>query len=135
MFTRYKSVEIPPNYSGNRFKSEAPETETKMHKPSALSSTKTSISPTFESALKSGMLNYTNTPILEEIGDTVSDFDNSYEISDQNTSYNFEDQSQAYFEENDTSKTTESEQKSLLDEFKPFVSSIFGIYFVPSISP
>ena len=53
MFTRYKGISIPENYSGSRFKA-APETETKLHKPSTpiYSGTKTSISPTFEEAIR-----------------------------------------------------------------------------------
>ena len=54
MFTKYKGINIPENYSGSRFKA-PPETETKTHTPSSLgvySGTKTSISPAFEDALR-----------------------------------------------------------------------------------
>ena len=54
MFTKYKGINIPENYSGSRFKA-PPETETKTHTPSSLGvygGTKTSISPAFEDALR-----------------------------------------------------------------------------------
>lgn len=52
MFTRYKGLTIPENYSGSRFKAPLV-TETKTHKPSGTyGGIKTSISPAFESALK-----------------------------------------------------------------------------------
>lgn len=52
MFTKYKGINIPENYSGNRFKTPL-ETETKMHKPvSTYTGTRTSISPTFEEAMR-----------------------------------------------------------------------------------
>ncbi len=51
MFTRYKGISIPENYSGNRFKT-PPETSTKTHKPTAsYTGTKTSISPAFNQAI------------------------------------------------------------------------------------
>ena len=51
MFTRYKGTEIPPNYSGTRFRDYSPPpTEMKTHKPSpSYVSTKTSVSPSFKS--------------------------------------------------------------------------------------
>ena len=52
MFTKYKGVQIPQNYSGSRFKVAELETEMKTHKPiPAYSSTRTSVSPTFQGAL------------------------------------------------------------------------------------
>ncbi|MBQ4109064.1 MAG: hypothetical protein IJC80_06650 [Clostridia bacterium] len=50
MFTRYKGMGIPENYSGVRFR-EAAQTEMKTHKPSpSYTSTRTSVSPMFHSA-------------------------------------------------------------------------------------
>ena len=52
MFTKYKGVQIPQNYSGSRFKADGLETEMKTHKPTpSYSSTRTSVSPTFQSAI------------------------------------------------------------------------------------
>ncbi|MBO5338871.1 MAG: hypothetical protein J6A96_04140 [Clostridia bacterium] len=52
MFTRYKGINIPENYSGNRFKAPL-ETETKLHKPTpTYTGTKTSLSPTFEEVIR-----------------------------------------------------------------------------------
>lgn len=53
MFTRYGNINIPKNYSGNRFRrEEVYETETKAHRPSqstySTGGTKTTISPAFQ---------------------------------------------------------------------------------------
>ena len=64
MYSRYN---IPKNYSGNRFKEPLIETETKFHKPSpSYTSTRTSVSPTFQNAL--------NEQSIKKTGDGVYDF-------------------------------------------------------------
>ena len=119
MFTRYKGIEIPQNYSGSRFKSEPPLTETKTHKPSLTSTTRTSISPMFENALK----NQFESNQVEEIIDSVSEFDqndNTY-IEEANENFdNLKDEFSSF--ENESSEL--SKGAMLLDEFKPFVSRI-----------
>lgn len=49
MFSKYSNIDIPQNYSGNRFKNtQAYETTTKMHTPSDFSAVSSSVSPTYE---------------------------------------------------------------------------------------
>ena len=87
MFTRYKGIDVPQNYSGNRFKSEIipPITETKTHKPTNFTPTKTSISPAFESALRTSQNMYQE----EKIFDSVSDFEeDDYETNTENEKRN-----------------------------------------------
>lgn len=49
MFTRYSGIEVPQNYSGNRFRKKSIEdTETKVHTNQAYSAVKSSVSPSFE---------------------------------------------------------------------------------------
>lgn len=49
MFSKYSNIDIPQNYSGNRFKNaNAYETTTKMHTPSDFSAVSSSVSPTYE---------------------------------------------------------------------------------------
>ncbi len=138
MFTRYKGIEIPQNYSGNRFKSEVPPpiTETKTHKPTSYSPTKTSISPLFENALKTA--------------DAVSDFKKESYETDEEFNIISNDDLNAYAENNeenldaieeiekvnsidcanesfDKEKRAITHQKgNLLDEFKPLIGKIIG---------
>lgn len=71
MYSRYN---IPKNYSGNRFKEPLIETETKFHKPSpSYTSTRTSVSPTFQNAL--------NEQSIKKTGDGVYDFAESDSIA------------------------------------------------------
>lgn len=114
MFTRYKGIEIPQNYSGNRFKSEAPITETKMHKPSMSYGTKTSISPTFESALRQDTSNELEAELENEFVDPVSNFSQNEIDYDENFSSPIE----APFVEEKVVKS------SVLDDFKPLISNI-----------
>ena len=56
MFTKYNNVNIPKNYSGNRFRQNGEDTEMKTHRPISSStvpttSTKTSVSPYFQAQL------------------------------------------------------------------------------------
>lgn len=49
MFTRYSGIEIPQNYSGNRFqRNEYVETDMKIHSSNIGGATKSSVSPSFE---------------------------------------------------------------------------------------
>lgn len=49
MFTRYSGVDVPQNYSGNRFRKRSIEnTEMKVHTNQTQGATKSSVSPTFE---------------------------------------------------------------------------------------
>ena len=49
MFTRYSDIEIPQNYSGNRFSRQGIEdTTTKIHAPTIQGASKSSVSPSFE---------------------------------------------------------------------------------------
>ena len=110
MFTRYKGIEIPQNYSGNRFRNEAPVTETKTHKPSVSSSTKTSISPSFESVLRHGTI---QVPV-EQIVEDVSDFYENEMVAEEVAPTMIEE---APLEE-------KNKEGTLFDDFKPIVSSI-----------
>ena len=56
MFTKYNNVNIPQNYSGNRFRQSPEDTEMKTHRATAntsalVGSTKTSVSPYFQAQL------------------------------------------------------------------------------------
>ncbi len=120
MFTKYRGIEIPQNYSGSRFSVPPPETEMKTHRPSTIySPSKTSISPTFQAGLDA----------LQEL-QTEEIADNVYEIED--TSYNnaydqddsFSDVAEeltSYDIPNEASKEP-SKKTSIFEEFKPFVS-------------
>lgn len=49
MFSKYSNVEVPKNYSGNRFKHNYElQTETKTHVASTYSATKSSVSPAYQ---------------------------------------------------------------------------------------
>lgn len=112
MFTRYKGIEIPQNYSGSRFKSDAPPTETKTHKPSASFATKTSISPSFENVLRQGENEELDTNYQNEL------------VSSQDF---YEDEnypSEEIIVPSEMPKESQIEEKSLFNEFKPLVSRI-----------
>ena len=109
MFTRYKGIEIPQNYSGSRFKSEAPITETKTHKPSPSFATRTSISPSFERIIAPQDVNEELEIDVDLTNDTNTDIE--YEDTISNSSLRFED----------VEEKCESDKKSLLDEFKPLI--------------
>ena len=125
---------------GNRFKSEIipPITETKTHKPTNFTPTKTSISPAFESALRTSQNMYQE----EKMFDSVSDFEeDDYETNTENEkiseqefdtyesykedSFINENQSQAD-DYKESEKASTYQEKSLLDEFKPLIGKIFG---------
>lgn len=49
MFSKYSNVEVPKNYSGNRFRNTREiQTETKTHSASTYSATKSSVSPIYQ---------------------------------------------------------------------------------------
>lgn len=111
MFTRYNGIEIPQNYSGSRFKNEAPPTETKTHKPSLAIGTKTSISPSFESALRRQTSNET------KYDDEIID-----EFIEANEPELDSGEDNSFFEEPE--QNIEIPEKTLFNEFKPIVSQI-----------
>lgn len=77
MFSKYSSIRVPQNYSGNRFKGgyDLP-TETKTHSPSDNSAVKSSVSPVYQEQLDAYMGN-----------ESESEEEYSY-IEEENDSYN-----------------------------------------------
>ena len=125
MFTRYKGISIPENYSGNRFKAPI-ETETKTHKPSpnaVYGGTKTSISPAFEDALRERNMNIDNSipsePYTDEEyqEDTILPENNNQDILFDNLDSGSE------AEPNDEPRK-EKQSSSLLNEFSSLFSQI-----------
>lgn len=65
MYSRYS---VPQNYSGNRFKKAPLETEMKTHKPTpSYSSTRTSLSPTFQDAINRQLSSNDNPKTDEDV--------------------------------------------------------------------
>ena len=126
MFTRYKGINIPENYSGNRFKAPI-ETETKTHKPtqnSVYGGTKTSISPIFENAIKER--SYVN-----DMSETIQVPDDNYQNEEATyTQSTCEPQSIDFdeeFVENQDTKEPENEKSpknSVLGDFASVFSQI-----------
>ena len=93
MYTRYSGIDVPQNYSGNRFRKKAVEdTETKVHTSVTQGAVKSSVSPSFEKQFKSQQLledddiSLENSKITE---DAAENEDNYNEFSD--TSYQAEE--------------------------------------------
>ncbi len=101
MFTRYSGIEVPKNYSGNRFRRKSiEETDTKIHKSQPQDTVKSSISPSFEQAQSSPLdmnimeqaeVNYENEDFIENVpsedeeadkGEEKSSLEDSIESSD-----------------------------------------------------
>ncbi|MBQ8546512.1 MAG: hypothetical protein IJ437_06200 [Clostridia bacterium] len=128
MFTRYKGIDIPQNYSGSRFKSEPPKTEMKTHKPTSVyTPTKTSISPTFERAVSQGYQEAFESITDEEISDNVSDFN---DISEENYCLENEyienkPESQENAEEFTEECAPPQKKCGIFDELSPFIDSFF----------
>ena len=55
MFTKYNNINIPQNYSGNRFKHDITNTEMKTHRPTTTSAVKTSVSPYFQESVNNAI--------------------------------------------------------------------------------
>ena len=114
MFSKYKGIEIPLNYSGSRFKSSGVETEMKTHKPSpSYRSTKTSVSPTFQSVINQAI----NDSYAQE---TVPDV---YEMRDDLNEMQISSEAPLVVIDNKES----NEQKglsSIFDELKPFFEKL-----------
>lgn len=99
MFSKYSSVEVPKNYSGNRFRqAQELKTETKTHFATNYSATKSSVSPSYHEQ-------------------------NSYidEVQDDIESKSFEDESIEQVE--DIEKTYDENQKSTFS-FNDIIKSI-----------
>ena len=121
MFTKYRGIEIPQNYSGSRFSVPPPETEMKTHRPSSVyAPSKTSISPIFQASLDAK-----SKPEIDNFADNVYKIEeNSYD--NQYQPYNeFDTESQDIRQFNEPSKSDENVNKkaSVFEEFKPLVSS------------
>lgn len=121
MFTKYRGIEIPQNYSGSRFSVPPPETGMKTHRPSTVyTPSKTSISPTFQASLDA----LSAPSQIEEIPDNVYEIeDESYE-STYNQSDDYSDSSEELSEYDIQSKKDQESSKSnsVFEEFKPFVN-------------
>lgn len=122
MFTKYKGVQIPQNYSGSRFKVAELETEMKTHKPiPAYSSTRTSVSPTFQGAI--------GNKLNEESPKTGAYV---YENEDEEQYFNEENEANNMAEEYEETNETNSEGKTenkkgigaFIDELKPFLNKL-----------
>ena len=124
MFTRYKGINIPENYSGNRFKAPI-ETETKTHKPTqsgVYGGTKTSISPIFESAIKERT--YSN-----DINEALYEPTDSYQSEEAYATSINESQgldfNEEFIENQDSSSKNEDPKKnSILGDFASIFSQI-----------
>lgn len=123
MFSKYKGIEIPLNYSGSRFKSSEVETEMKTHKPSpSYRSTKTSVSPTFQSAINQAVnASYTQeTP--PDVYEMRDDFDEVQKFSEEPLMVIDNEEYDEQPSEN------EGEEKkglsSIFDEIKPFFEKL-----------
>lgn len=119
MFTRYKGISIPENYSGSRFKA-APETETKLHKPSTpiYSGTKTSISPTFEEAIRQQY-----EPEIEEL-DSESDTSNDTNLFTESSE--IEEASLKALEADEASKLTDTYKESTTNQESTSGDGVLG---------
>ena len=122
MFTKYKGVQIPQNYSGSRFKADGLETEMKTHKPTpSYSSTRTSVSPTFQSAIDN---RYDREN--QKIGGYV------YENEGKEDYYNEENEVEGLAEENENTGDEACQNKTenkkgagaFIDEIKPFFNKL-----------
>ena len=122
MFTKYKGVQIPQNYSGSRFKVDELETEMKTHKPTpSYSSTKTSVSPTFHNAI--------NNKYDEENQKT-----HEYVYENEDSEEYFDDENEAMYapqkEEKTNNEDCENEKENkkgigaFIDELKPFFNKL-----------
>ena len=123
MFTRYKGISIPENYSGSRFKA-APETETKLHKPSTpiYSGTKTSISPTFEEAIRqSSAVQYE--PEVEEL-DSENDTSNDTNLFIESSE--IEEASLKALEADEASKLTDTYKESTTNQESTSGDGVLG---------
>ena len=125
MFTRYKGISIPENYSGNRFKAPI-ETETKTHKPTqggVYGGTKTSISPIFESAIKERTYNNDINETLYEPTDSYQSEEEAYATSiNESQGLDFNEE---FIENQDSSSESEDPKKnSILGDFASIFSQI-----------
>ncbi|MBQ7788337.1 MAG: hypothetical protein IJ398_01635 [Clostridia bacterium] len=80
MFTRYKGIDIPKNYSGNRFRVPI-ETEMKTHSGEIISASRTSVSPSFNNGISSFQDNE-----VENEGKNID-----FEATEQNSDYGQEE--------------------------------------------
>ena len=122
MFTRYKGIDIPENYSGSRFKAPII-TETKTHKPTppmTYSGTKTSISPAFEDALREQS--------VRPIEKLPQEFDQIFteENIDEVTLYENENSNNEEEKISEKSEASNKGDTSLLGEFGNLFSQIFS---------
>ena len=88
MFTRYSDINIPNNYSGNRFKKTTIEDTTmKIHESELKSEIKTSVSPTYNEWLYSS----NDTSSISDADNFKDNENTDKEIDNQNTNYSFDD--------------------------------------------
>ncbi len=111
MFTRYTGVDIPQNYSGNRFRKDLYEdTEMKVHSSSTEGAVKSSVSPSFEQRL-----NYqSNVMKKDETIENATENDIFYQDEEENNKEQPHNDSEQ--EKNDNIQHS----KSILKELSPF---------------
>ena len=131
MFTRYKGIDVPQNYSGSRFKSEPQNTEMKTHKPSPVySPTKTSISPSFERVVSQGYQNtFESSPFKENI-DNVSDFNDFQEENNVLENEYFEPENEPLETYNESQReepdcAPKTKKAGIFKELSPFINKFF----------
>ena len=74
MYTRYSGVDVPQNYSGNRFRKKIIEdTETKVHSSITPGAVKSSVSPSFESQIKNDQIYQNNDENSLDYSETLDD--------------------------------------------------------------
>lgn len=120
MFTKYRGIEIPQNYSGSRFSAPPPDIEMKTHRPSTVyTPSKTSISPTFQASLESS-----EPSSVEEIPDNVyeieeASYDNS-SVASENSSAKAQELVSSDIPKQESNGT--NNKSGVFEEFRPFVS-------------
>ena len=136
----YSKYIVPENYSGVRFKAPIIETETKLHKPTpSYTSTRTSVSPTFQNAINARIAKEKEDKISEDVADFdknnlslprgEEDYSDNDELS---SSFSFEaDNTVADNEEEIIDVTSKEEYKN--DEKKAGIG-LFGKEFLPILS-
>ena len=115
MFTRYSGIDIPNNYSGNRFKKTIIEDTTmKIHENEIINDIKTSVSPSYNQWL------YSNNNFIEN--STNENHDDDLEISKEEKSYE-NDKNQTLLN-NTSEKNLLNEEDNIIDQIKNYLKNI-----------
>ena len=116
MFTRYSNIEIPKNYSGNRFKTNIIEDTTmKIHESEIRSDIKTSVSPTYNEWIYANN-NSSHYPITDTSQEENLNFDDKE--TNKNTDEFFEKNYQKFTENNQIDNVNHSTEAINFSEKK-----------------